>query len=244
MPLISVQNVSKIFQERSLPVAALAEVSLEIQPGDFTVLSGPSGSGKTTLLNLMGCLDRPTSGKVFLEGEEVSSLSPQKLSNIRLRKVGFIFQDYNLIPTLTASENIEYVLWLQKVSAGERKKQVLTICERFVIAQLLHRKPAQLSRGQQQRVAVARAIVHKPKVVFGDELTANLDHKTGADLMDFLRELNRTEKISFIYATHDPMMVQRASRIVRMQDGKILAQETPDAKQETKDNSNVSSRNR
>ncbi len=220
--LVCVEKVTKIFQEGSLPVPALSEVSLEIREGDFTALSGPSGSGKTTLLNLIGCLARPTLGKVMVDGEPISSLSQRQLTHVRLYKLGFIFQDYNLIPTLSAAENVEYVLWLQGVAASKRRKMSAEILERFGIGNLLHRRPAQLSRGQQQRVAVARAIVHKPRLVLGDELTANLDHKTGAELMDFLKELNQKEKITFLYATHDPVMMQRAGRIIRMEDGRII----------------------
>lgn len=220
--MIRAEAVSKVFQEESLPVIALSEVSLEIAEGSFVALCGPSGSGKTTLLNLFGCLDRPSQGRVYLDGKEITGLSQAKLTELRLRKIGFIFQDFNLIPTLTASENIEYVLWLQGISSSERKKRVLRISERFGIAELLHRRPFQLSRGQQQRVAVARAIVHGPRVVLGDELTANLDHKTGAELMDFLKELNRDEKITFVYASHDPVMVERAGRVIRLQDGRIV----------------------
>ena len=171
----------------------------------------------------MGCLSRPTQGDILVEGQKVSSFSQEKLANIRLYKLGFIFQDYNLIPTFSVFENIEYLLWLQKVPAGERKKRILEVCQRFGISHLISRRPAKLSRGQQQRVAVARAIVHRPSVVLGDELTANLDHKTGAELMDFLRELNEKEKVTFIYATHDPVMMDRAKRIVKMTDGRILS---------------------
>lgn len=215
-------NVSKIFQEDSLPVTALSEISLEIEEGSIVALCGPSGSGKTTLLNIFGALDRPTQGKVYLDGEEMTGLNQDRLTELRLRKIGFIFQDFNLIPTLTASENIEYVLWLQGVSASERKKRTLHISERFGIAALLKRRPFQLSRGQQQRVAVARAIVHRPRIVLGDELTANLDHKTGTELMDFLKELNQKERITFIYASHDPIMVERASRVIRLEDGRVI----------------------
>lgn len=222
MTIARVENVNKIFKENSLPVTALSEVSLDFDEGSFVAICGPSGSGKTTLLNLIGCLDRPTSGKVFLDDKEISRLPQRELAAFRLRKIGFIFQDYNLIPTLTAAENIEYVLWLQGVSPAERRKRTLEICERFGIAKLIDRRPAKLSRGQQQRVAVARAIAHRPRIVLGDELTANLDHKTGAELMNFLKELNQKEGITFLYATHDPVMMERASRLVKMQDGKII----------------------
>ena len=219
------ERVSKVFRDNSLPVTALSEVSLEIEEGSFVALCGPSGSGKTTLLNLFGCLDRPSEGKVYLDGQETTGLNQERLTELRLRKIGFIFQDFNLIPTLSAAENIEYVLWLQGVPSAERKKKTLHIAQRFGIAELLNRRPYQLSRGQQQRVAVARAIVHQPRIVLGDELTANLDHKTGAELMDFLKELNQKEKITFVYASHDPAMVERAGRIIRLEDGRVVIRE-------------------
>lgn len=220
--IVSVQNVSKVFEENSLPVNALSNVSIEIEEGGFVALSGPSGSGKTTLLNLIGCLDRPSSGKVIMDGVDVSAMSQEKLTAIRLNKIGFIFQDYNLIPTFSCAENIEYVLWLQGVGAAERRQRATSIAERFGIGKLLQRRPSKLSRGQQQRVAIARALVHRPRILMGDELTANLDHKTGEALMDFLRELNRDEKMTFVYATHDPAMIARALRVIRIQDGKLV----------------------
>ena len=221
--IVQVKNVTKIFKEGSLPVNALSSVSIQVDEGEFTALTGPSGSGKTTLLNLIGCLDRPTEGSVLLDGEEVSGFPQSKLAQVRLRKIGFIFQDYNLIPAFTAIENIEYVLWLQGVSSSERRKRSLAVCERFGIQKLINRRPYEMSRGQQQRVAVARAIVHKPRVVLGDELTANLDHKTGTELMEFLKELNEKEKITFLYATHDPVMIKLANRIISLQDGKLTS---------------------
>ncbi|MBI1977223.1 MAG: ABC transporter ATP-binding protein [Candidatus Omnitrophica bacterium] len=223
MSLVEVKNLTKTFTEDSEPIHALSSVSLAIDEGEFTAVTGPSGSGKTTLLNLIGCLDQPTEGRVSLEGEEISKCSPQKLSALRLRKIGFIFQDYNLIPAFTAIENVEYVLWLQGISAEERRKRAVEICERFNIGKLIHRRPYQMSRGQQQRVAVARAIVHKPKIVLGDELTANLDHKTGAELMEFLKELNQKEKITFLYATHDPEMMKQAKRMISLKDGRLIS---------------------
>lgn len=221
--LIQVQQVQKIFQEsKTHQVQALKGVSLEIAQGAFAALSGPSGSGKTTLLNLIGCLDKPSQGKIILDGEEVSSAAQTQLSKIRLRKIGFIFQDYNLIPTFSALENIEYVLWLQGVGAAERRRRAEEIGKRFGIGALLSRRPSQMSRGQQQRVAVARAIVHNPKIVLGDELTANLDHKTGRELLEFLKGLNEQEGITFVYATHDPVMIEYANAVIKMQDGQLL----------------------
>ena len=222
MSLIRIDNVSKIFREGAIPVTAVEGVSLTIEPGTFDALSGPSGSGKTTLLNLIGCLDRPTSGKIFFETGEVSSLKQQELTEFRLRKVGFIFQDFSLIPTFSVLENIEFVLWLQGLSSAEQRQKAMEVCARFGIEKLLHRRPSQLSRGQQQRVAVARAIVHRPSLVLGDELTANLDHQTGRELMEFLKKLNQEEGITFLYATHDPVMLQYANRVIKLRDGHVL----------------------
>lgn len=224
--IAAAENVKKVFQEDALPVTALDDVSIAIETGGFVALSGPSGSGKTTLLNLFGCLDKPSSGKIILDGKDVSRLNQTELTSYRLHRIGFIFQDYNLIPTLTACENIEYVLWLQGVSYQERHKRAVEVCERFSIGQLINRRPWQLSRGQQQRVAVARAIVHAPSLVLGDELTANLDHQTGKELMAFLKELNRKEGITFVYATHDPIMLAFAEKVVKLQDGRLLGKVT------------------
>lgn len=221
MPLIKTENATKIFKEDSEPVFALSSVSIQIEEGEFTALSGPSGSGKTTLLNLIGCLDKPSEGQIYFDGQEISHLSQKQLTEFRLRKIGFIFQDYNLIPAFTAIENIEYVLWLQGINAAERRKRAVQICERFGVQKLIGRRPFEMSRGQQQRVAVARAIVHKPKIVLGDELTANLDHKTGTELMEFLKELNQKENITFLYATHDPAILKQANRIIALEDGKL-----------------------
>jgi len=224
MTLIKTERATKIFKEDSEPVFALSSVSIQIEAGEFTALSGPSGSGKTTLLNLIGCLDRPSEGKIYFDGNEVSKLSQHQLTEFRLRKIGFIFQDYNLIPAFTAIENIEYVLWLQGTGAAERRKKAVEVCDRFGIKKLINRRPFEMSRGQQQRVAVARAIVHKPKIVLGDELTANLDHKTGTELMEFLKELNREENITFLYATHDPAVLKQANRIITLEDGKLTGE--------------------
>ncbi len=202
---------------------AVDGLDLTIPTGELVALVGPSGSGKTTLLNLIGCLDRPTKGSIDFDGDDITKLSQDRLAQLRLMKIGFIFQDYNLIPAFTAIENIEYVLWLQGVNSVERRKRAMEICKRFGIQNLIDRRPFQMSRGQQQRVAVARAIVHKPRIVLGDELTANLDHTTGNELMEFLKELNRKEGITFLYATHDPAMMKLAHRTISMQDGKLVS---------------------
>ena len=223
MNVVQVKQVSKVFQgDSATPIKAVSEVSFVMEEGAFIALAGPSGSGKTTILNLIGCLDCPTSGEIYLDGEKTNQLNQIELARLRLRKIGFIFQDFNLIPTLTAVENVEFVLWLQGIDTAQRRKMATEICERFGIGELIHRRPAQMSRGQQQRVAIARAIVHRPRIVLGDEFTANLDHKTGADLVDFLKELNRKDRITFLYATHDPVMMKRADKIIKMQDGCLL----------------------
>lgn len=219
---LSVQRISKSFQMRADKISALTDVSFEVTEGEFTALVGPSGSGKTTLLNLIGCLDKPDQGQITLEGRELTTLSHDQLSKERLRSIGFIFQDYNLIPTLTVLENVEYVLWLQRVGAAERRERAKAVLERVGLGKFGVRKPNALSRGQQQRVAISRAIAHRPKIVLGDELTANLDHKTGKELMEFLRELNREQKITFLFSTHDPVMMEYAERRISLLDGKLI----------------------
>jgi putative ABC transport system ATP-binding protein len=225
MALIEVDQVWKLFRDGAEEVSALENVSLVVSAGDLVALSGPSGSGKTTLLNLIGCLDRPTRGSVRVENEEVSSLAQRHLTTIRRAKVGFIFQDFNLLPSLSCYENVEYALRLQGLPAAERRRRVLEVAARFGIEMLLNRRPSQVSRGQQQRVSVARAVVHRPSVVLGDEFTANLDQGTAAALMDFLEELNREEGTTFVFASHDPLIVGRAKRIVRLRDGRLQGSE-------------------
>ena len=226
MNILRIENLTQTFQESAFPVTALTDISLEIPEGAFLALCGPSGSGKTTLLNLLGCLLKPTQGKIYFDDTEITHLSQKELTRFRLNKIGFIFQDYNLIPTFSAAENIEYPLWLQGVNSAERTKRSRALAERFGVEKLLDRKPAQMSRGQQQRVAVARALVHKPRLVLGDELTANLDHKTGMELMEFLKKLNREEQITFLYATHDPAIMRYAERIMTLEDGKMAREHT------------------
>lgn len=224
MVIAQLRTISKHFRDGVQTIHALRDVSLDIQQGEFVALSGPSGSGKTTLLNLIGCLDRPAAGSVLIEGEEVNRLSQRELSAVRRRKIGFIFQDFNLFPALTCGENIEYALWLLEVESRDRKRRVGEVASRFGIERLLRRRPAELSRGQQQRVAVARAVVHRPRIVLGDEFTANLDRDTGAALMEFLRELNTQEQITFVYASHDPVMVALAGRVVWLRDGGLVTE--------------------
>lgn len=219
--MIRVEQLTKVYRQDSLSVRALGGVDLEIGSGEFTALVGPSGSGKTTLLNLVGGLDAPTSGRIWIGEQDIGELSAHRLSNLRLRKIGFVFQEYNLIPVLTVLENVEYVMLIQKVSRDERQARSLQVLREVGLEGLEKRRPRELSGGQQQRVAVARAIVAGPLVVLADEPTANLDSVTGAALMDLMRELNAQKQITFVFSTHDPMVMDRARRVVRLKDGQV-----------------------
>lgn len=220
--IVKVQQATKVYQKQGVAVSALRGVDLEIARGEFAALVGPSGSGKTTLLNLIGGLDTPTSGKVWVGDQEIGSLSKAALSDLRLRKIGFVFQEYNLIPVLSALENVEYVMLLQGVPEAERRARSLAILADLGLQGMENRRPGELSGGQQQRVAVARAIVSEPLIVLPDEPTANLDSVAGAALLDLMRELNEKKGITFVFSTHDPMVMQRARRIIRLHDGRIV----------------------
>lgn len=220
--VVNVEKVSKVYHQGDIPVHALQEVSLLIRQGEFTALVGPSGSGKTTLLNLIGALDAPTSGDIWIGQENLTALSQAGSAQLRLNKIGFVFQDYSLLPVLTALENVEYVLQLQGMASAERRRRAEEALVALGLHGCLHRRPAQLSGGQQQRVAIARAIVSKPLLVLADEPTANLDSDTGASLLETMRELNRKHGTTFIFSTHDPMVMANAQRIVRLKDGKII----------------------
>jgi putative ABC transport system ATP-binding protein len=221
MDIVRVDNVTKIFKTGEIEVKALNGVSLTIEEGSFQALAGPSGSGKTTLLNLIGALDVPTSGQLWIEDANLSKLNDSQLSDLRLEKLGFVFQAYNLIPVLTAYENAEYVLLMQGVPAQERKQRVEKILEEVGLKDQMHKRPGEMSGGQQQRVAVARAIVAKPRLVLADEPTANLDSKTGAALLDLMVKLNEDHGVTFLFSTHDPMVMERARTIVHLKDGSI-----------------------
>jgi len=222
MSFLKINNVSKTYKRcKSIETQALSNVSLEITEGDFIVISGPSGSGKTTLLNIIGGLDVPSSGTVELNGELMSSLPEKKLSQVRLNNIGFIFQAYNLVPVLTAAENIEYIMMLQKVDPKIRRERVKEITRHLGIEELLNKKPLEMSGGQQQRVAVARAIVSKPKLILADEPTANLDSENSDILIDLMKRLNEEEKVTFIFSTHDPVLMKKAKRNIVLKDGKI-----------------------
>ena len=220
-PIVKLDNVTKTYRQGSVDVPALRGLSLEIEKGEFTAISGPSGSGKSTALNLIGALDTPTSGEVYLEGKNLATLSRSVLSRMRRDRIGFVFQAYNLIPVLTAYENAEIVMALQGISASERKKKVLALLAEVGLEGMEHRRPDQLSGGQQQRVAIARAIAADPAVILADEPTANVDSETAEKLLRIMEELNQNHHVTFIFSTHDPRVMDRAKRNVRLVDGRV-----------------------
>jgi len=220
--LIVMKEVEKVYQGKGEKVRALKGINLTILEGEFVAIAGPSGSGKTTLLNLIGALDKPTSGKIFFLGKEISSLNQKELATFRRKYIGFIFQHFNLIPVLTVEENVEYVLLLQKIEASERIQKVRDVLEKVGLKGLEKRFPPQLSGGQQQRVAIARAIVHEPKIVLADEPTANLDTETGKNILKLMKKLNKEKNITFLFSTHDPLIMEEAERLILLRDGEIV----------------------
>ncbi len=241
MNIISLQNLTKNYDSDDIVVHAIRGIDLNVKQGEFTAIAGPSGSGKTTLLNLIGGLDSPTSGTIAVAGETIDAFSPKELSDLRLRKIGFIFQAYNLIPVLSALENVEYVALLQGIEKAERTERAVQILKDVGLGDMLHRLPNELSGGQQQRVAVARAIVTEPELILADEPTANLDQATGASLLDIMHDMNRSKKITFLFSTHDPMVMERAERLVNLRDGKIVSDKQ---KRKTKSQPKKSTRKR
>jgi putative ABC transport system ATP-binding protein len=223
--VVRVEAATKTYQRDSIAVKALAGIDLEIRKGEFAVLVGPSGSGKTTLLNLIGGLDTPTSGRILIAGTDIGRLTKSELSQLRLRQIGFVFQEFNLIPVLSAIENVEFIMLLQGLPEAERRERSMMLLKELGLEGLEHRRPNELSGGQQQRVAVARAIAADPVIVLPDEPTANLDSKAGAALMDLMRRLNEERAATFVFSTHDPMVVERAKRVIRLRDGRIEADE-------------------
>jgi putative ABC transport system ATP-binding protein len=219
--LCELRNVDKIYGSGPTAVRALDRVNLTIEEGEFTVISGPSGSGKSTLLNLVGCLDVPSAGTVRVLGKDVGALSPRALATLRGERIGFIFQSFNLIPVLTTTENVALALQLAGDTKGDRKMRAAEALDRVGLGKMLDRRPHQLSGGQQQRVAVARALVKKPRLVIADEPTANLDSKTGATVLDLMREMNKELGVTFLFSTHDPQIMARARRILLLRDGII-----------------------
>jgi len=220
-PIVRVTDLVKTYRQGSVDVPALRGVSLTVAPGEFTAVSGPSGSGKSTALNLIGALDRPTSGKVFLEGTDLGTLSRSALGRLRRDRIGFVFQAYNLIPVLTAYENAEIVMALQGVDAALRRERVMGLLAEVGLEGMETRRPDQLSGGQQQRVAIARAIAANPAVVLADEPTANVDSETARRLLDIMESLNRDRGVTFLFSTHDPRVMERARRNIRLVDGRV-----------------------
>ena len=221
--MIRVENVIKEYRTDHTAVQALRGVSLEVQDGEFLSIAGPSGSGKTTLLNLIGCLDLPSSGQITIDGEAVSGKSRVELATLRRHKLGFVFQTFNLIPVLSAYENVSFALSLLGVEGRELRKRTLKVLEEVGLAGLEKRKPGELSGGQQQRVAIARALVKGPQIVLADEPTANLDSDKGRDILDLMAALNRNHGTTFIFSTHDPMVMDFARRLVLLHDGSITS---------------------
>lgn len=223
--VISSRDVAKIYHESKIPVQALKDVDLEIEEGEFTAIVGPSGSGKTTFLNIIGGLDTPTSGEVIIDGTDVSKLKESELIDFRLHHIGFVFQQYNLIPVLTARENVEFIMLLQKKPTHEMKDRALQLLREVGLEDKADVRPSELSGGQQQRVAVIRALASRPRFILADEPTANLDTASAANLLDMMARMNREEGVTFIFSTHDQRVIDKARRVVTLEDGKVKSDE-------------------
>jgi putative ABC transport system ATP-binding protein len=222
--IVSIREATKDYHLGKVIVPALRGVSLEVAEGEFLAIAGPSGSGKTTLLNLIGCVDTPSSGSVEVAGHDIGKLSERALTSLRLHTIGFIFQSFNLVNVLDVFRNVELPLLLQRSASGaERKQRVMDLLGRVGLSELVKHRPSELSGGQRQRVAIARALVTRPKLVLADEPTANLDSVTGENIIDLMKELNRTERTTFIFSTHDARVMAHASEVVRLADGKLAA---------------------
>ncbi|GAB1444635.1 MAG: ABC transporter ATP-binding protein [Cyclobacteriaceae bacterium] len=221
--IIKATNVSKVYHKTTIPVHAVNNLTLSIEEGEFTAIVGPSGCGKTTLLNILGGLDQPTEGKVEVGGIDISNMKDSELIDFRLRNIGFVFQAYNLIPVLTALENVEFIMLLQKRSKKERYDRAMELLEQMDISDKANSKPSQLSGGQQQRVAVARALASKPRFILADEPTANLDSTSTSNLLDLMAKMNKEQKATFVFSTHDQRVMDKARRIVTLEDGTIVS---------------------
>lgn len=221
MAIIQTENLYKIYNEDTIPIYALNNLSLSFESGEFSTVVGPSGSGKTTLLNMIGGLDIPSRGKVWIDGTDLSSLKKNALIDFRLKNIGFVFQSFNLIPVLTALENVSFIMELQNRDIREIKQRALEVLEEVGLSDKLHSRPSELSGGQQQRVAVARALASRPKFVLADEPTANLDTKSAMNLLDIMERLNRQEGMTFIFSTHDQRVIDRARRVITLVDGAL-----------------------
>ncbi len=225
MKVIEIKDLYKIYNSSEIQVKAVNGITVNIEEGEFTAIVGPSGSGKTTFLNMLGGLDKPTSGEVKIAGVDIWELNSRKLIEFRLNNIGFVFQAYNLIPVLTAKENVEFIMHLQGRSKHERDARVTELLQAVGLGDRTDSRPNKLSGGQQQRVAVARALASKPKFILADEPTANLDSKSTENLLDMMEKLNREEKITFIFSTHDARVVKKARRVITLDDGKIISDE-------------------
>jgi putative ABC transport system ATP-binding protein len=221
--VVRCRNLGRTYDDEAIPVHALRGVDLDVAPGEFVSLAGPSGSGKSTLLNLIGGLDRPSSGEVTVDGVALAGLSEAQLADLRLTKIGFVFQAYNLIPVLSARENVEFIMQLQGVAPAERRERALEILASLGMAELADRRPGEMSGGQQQRVAVARAIVTRPALLLADEPSANLDSETTRGLLELLKRVNQERHVTIVTATHDPMVMSYARRRVQLLDGRIAS---------------------
>lgn len=222
MPIIETINLYKTYKDQTSEVHAVDNVNISIAEGEFTAIVGPSGSGKTTLLNLIGGLDTPTSGHLFIDGQDISRLKPKEMVDFRLHHIGFVFQSFNLIPVLSAKENVAFVMELQGRKKGERDTRAQELLEAVGLGDRANSRPSKLSGGQQQRVAVARALASKPKFILADEPTANLDSKSAENLLDMMEKLNQKENVTFVFSTHDPRIMAKARRIITLEDGKII----------------------
>ncbi|HKK61739.1 MAG TPA: ABC transporter ATP-binding protein [Bacteroidales bacterium] len=225
MKVLELKNVHKVYNSSEVKVHAVNGITLDFEEGEFAAIVGPSGSGKTTLLNMIGGLDQLTEGQILVDNTDLSTLKSSELIDFRMKNIGFVFQSYNLIPVLTAAENVEFIMNLQKRPKKERQQRTEELLKAVGLGDRINSKPSKLSGGQQQRVAVARALASKPKFVLADEPTANLDSKSTETLLEIMEELNREEKITFIFSTHDARVVKRARRVVTVEDGKVLSDE-------------------
>jgi putative ABC transport system ATP-binding protein len=223
MPVIVTEKITRIYRDHGVPVTALKDVDLKIDAGEFVAIVGPSGSGKSTLLNIIGGLDQPTSGRVLIEGKDITTMKSSDLIDLRLHRIGFVFQAFNLIPVLTAKENVEFIMLLQKRPHGERLSRAEELLHAVGLDDMMNRRPTELSGGQQQRVAVARALASLPAFVLADEPTANLDSESAGNLLDIMEQLNRDKGMTFIFSTHDSRVVARARRVITLQDGKVIS---------------------
>jgi putative ABC transport system ATP-binding protein len=223
MKILEIKNVQKIYNETEVQVNAVNDITLDFQEAEFAAIVGPSGSGKTTLLNLIGGLDMPTSGKIIIDGTDLSKLKSSALIDFRMRNIGFVFQAYNLIPVLTAKENVEFIMNLQKWSKQDRDERTFELLKAVGLFDRANSRPTKMSGGQQQRIAVARALASRPKFVLADEPTANLDSKSAATLLEIMEKLNHEEKITFIFSTHDARVVKMAHRVITLEDGKVVS---------------------